>query len=193
MIYLTSNPDKMREAKEFFEKKHGLEVEILNPDFEPVEIQASTCAEVVAYTVKDAAERLGKPVVKSDAGFYADALGGLPGPYSKYFDKQIGIEKFLNLLKDETNRKAKIEHCWAYCEPGKEPKVFIGGSEGTIAEKESGESSRWVDKFFIPEGETRTISAIRDENYEESNKYWGDAKQQLVEYLLNEKKENKND
>ena len=47
MIYLTSNPDKMHEAKEFFEKKHGLKVEILNPDFEPVEIQAETCAEVV--------------------------------------------------------------------------------------------------------------------------------------------------
>lgn len=69
MIYLTSNPDKMHEAKEFFEKKHGLKVEILNPDFEPVEIQARTYAEVVAYTVKDAAERLGKAVVKSDAGF----------------------------------------------------------------------------------------------------------------------------
>ena len=89
MIYLTSNPDKMHEAKEFFDKKHGLKVEILNPNFEPVEIQAETCAEVVAYTVKDAAERLGKAVVKSDAGFYVDALGGLPGPYSKYFDKQI--------------------------------------------------------------------------------------------------------
>lgn len=188
MIYLTSNPDKMHEAKEFFEKKHGLKVEILNPDFEPVEIQAETCAEVVAYTVKDAAERLGKAVVKSDAGFYVDALGGLPGPYSKYFDKQIGIEKFLYMLKDETNRKARIEHCWAYCEPGQEPKVFIGGSDGTIAMEESGKSSRWVDKFFIPDGETRTISAIRDENYEEANKYWGDAKQQLVNYLLNKEK-----
>lgn len=69
MIYLTSNPDKMHEAKEFFEKKHGLKVEILNPDFEPVEIQARTCAEVVAYTVKDAAERLGKAVVNQMLGF----------------------------------------------------------------------------------------------------------------------------
>ena len=64
MIYLTSNPDKMREAKEFFEKKYGLEVEILNPDFEPVEIQASTCAEVVAYTVKDAAAIMGTKETK---------------------------------------------------------------------------------------------------------------------------------
>lgn len=188
MIYLTSNPDKVHEAKEFFEKKYGLEVEILNPDFELVEIQAETCAEVVAYTVKDAAERLGKAVVKSDAGFYVDALGGLPGPYSKYFDKQIGIEKFLHMLGDEINRKARIEHCWAYCEPGQNPKVFVGGSDGTIAMEGSGESSRWVDRFFIPDGETRTISVIRDDNYEEANKYWGSAKQQLADYLINKKK-----
>lgn len=188
MIYLTSNPDKMHEAKEFFEKKCGLKVEILSPDFEPVEIQAKTCAEVVAYTVKDAAERLGKAVVKSDAGFYVDALGGLPGPYSKYFDRQIGTVKFLHMLRDETNRRARIEHCWAYCEPGQEPKVFTGGSSGVIAVEESGNSSRWVDKFFIPDGETKTISAIRDDNYEEANKYWGDAKRQLADYLMDKEK-----
>lgn len=187
MIYLTSNPDKIREAKEFFEKKHGIKVDVPKLDFEPVEVQAETCTEVVAYTVKDAAERLGQPVVKSDAGFYADALGGLPGPYSKYFDKQIGIEKFLKILENEENRGARIEHCWAYCEPGKDPMVFAGGSHGTIAKSPAGKSSRWVDKFFIPDDETRTISEIRDENYEESNKYWGDAKEQLAEYLLKEK------
>lgn len=58
MIYLTSNLDIMREVKKFFEK-HSLKVEIFNSDFEPVEIQAKTCAEVVAYIAKDAAGRLG--------------------------------------------------------------------------------------------------------------------------------------
>lgn len=188
MIYITSNPDKIHEAKEFFEKKHNIKIEALNPNFEPVEIQAETCAEVVAYTAKDAARRLGKPVIKSDAGFYMDALGGLPGPYSKYFDHQIGTEKFLNLLKNEQNRKARVEHCWAYCEPDQEPVVFTGGSEGEIAFVPSGKSSRWVDQFFIPTGETRTISEIRDLDYAEANQYWGDAKEQLLNYLLNHAK-----
>ena len=48
----------MREVKKFFEK-HSLKVEIFNSDFEPVEIQAKTCAEVVAYIAKDVAGRLG--------------------------------------------------------------------------------------------------------------------------------------
>jgi len=183
LTYLTGNPDKVLEAQKYFGEKLGLEIEIMSPDFDLIEIQAKTCAEVVAFTVKYAANKLGEPVMKSDAGFYIDALGGLPGPYSAYFDKQIGVDKFLELFKNEKNRKARIEHCWAYCEPGKEPKVFSGGSTGTIALEASGESSRWLDHFFIPNGETKTISAIRDKDYEKSNVFWGDAKEQLAEWL----------
>lgn len=183
ITYLTTNPDKIYEAQEFFGKKLGINIEIMNPEFKLVEIQAKTCAEVVAFTVKYAADKIGKPVIKSDAGFYIDALGGLPGPYSAYFDKQIGVDKFLELFKDEKNRKARIEHCWAYCEPGKDPKVFSGGSTGIITYKASGESSRWLDKFFIPDGEIETISTIRDKDYLKSNLFWGDAKEQLANWL----------
>lgn len=183
LTYLTGNPDKLAEAQKYFGDKLGLEIEIMEPGFELIEIQAKTCSEVVAFTVKYAADKLNKAVIKSDAGFYIDALGGLPGPYSAYFDKQIGVDKFLELFKDEENRKARIEHCWAYCEPGQDPVVFSGGSTGTIDTKSTGESSRWLDHFFIPDGETESISAIRDKDYEKSNQYWGDAKEQLANWL----------
>ncbi|GMO59593.1 MAG: XTP/dITP diphosphatase [Rickettsiales bacterium] len=183
LVYLTTNPDKIQEAQKYFEERLKLEIEIMNPSFELIEIQAKTCLEVVAFTVKYAADKLGKAVIKSDAGFYIDALGGLPGPYSAYFDKQIGVDKFLELFKNEKNRKARIEHCWAYCEPNKKPVVFSGGSIGTIAMTASGESSRWLDHFFVPDGEIETISAIRDRDYEKSNVFWGDAKEQLAKWL----------
>lgn len=188
IIYLTTNKDKVYEAQEFFGKKLSLNIEIMRPDFELVEIQARTCVEVVSFTAKYAADKINSPVIKSDAGFYIDALGGLPGPYSSYFDKQIGVDNFLKLFKNEKNRKAKIEHCWAYCEPGKNPIVFSGGSTGTIAHKESGISSRWVDKFFIPSGEKETISAIRDKDYKKANMFWGDAKEKLFYWLKENKK-----
>jgi len=187
VIYLTTNKDKAYEAQELFGKKLGIKIEIMKPDFKLIEIQAESCVEVVAFTVKYAADKIGKPVIKSDAGFYLDTLGGLPGPYSAYFDKQIGSNNFLELLKNKKNRKARIEYSWAYCEPGKEPKVFTSGSTGTIAYKSSGKSSRWVDKFFIPTGENETISAIRDKDYKKANVFWGDAKKKLF-YWLKEKK-----
>ncbi len=149
---------------------------------EVVEIQAKTCSEVVAFSVKYAADKLGCAVLKSDSGLYLEALGGLPGPYNAYFDKQIGIEKFLELFKNEENRKARLEHCFAYCEPGKEPIVFSGGGTGTIAYEARGTRGRWHDKFYIPDGENKTLSELREENYEYEASFWGDAKDQFAKW-----------
>ena len=181
ITYLTTNKDKIYEAQRYFGEKLGFEIEIMNPDFELVEIQAKNCSDVVTFTAKYAANKLNKPVMKLDAGFYVDALSSLPGPYSTYFDKQIETDKFLELLKNEKNRKTRIEHCLAYCEPNKEPIVFSGGISGTIAYAPSGESSRWLDHFFIPDGEIETISAIRDKDYEKANRFYGGAKMKLAE------------
>lgn len=187
LIYLTTNPHKMEEANEFFKKKYGFELEIMNPNFEVIEIQAKTCGEVAAFSAKYATEKLNYPVLKSDSGLYIDALGGLPGPYNAYFDKHIGIDKFLELLKNETNRKARIEHTFAYCEPGEEPVVFTGGGTGTIAKEARGTKGRWHDKFYIPDGETRTLSELRDIDYEYEASFWGTAKDDFAKWY----KENK--
>jgi len=189
LIYLTTNPHKVEEANEFFGKKYGFDLEIVNPDFEILEIQAKTCGEVAGFSAKYAADKLGYPVLKSDTGLYLDALGGLPGPYNAYFDKQIGVDKFLEMLKGEKNRKARIEHCFAYCEPGSNPIIFTGGGTGTISRKAKGERGRWHDKFFIPDGETKTLSELRDIDYEREASYWGTAIDDFAKWY----KENKLD
>ena len=175
LLYLTSNQFKYREAAEVLIDQYGFDLEIMDPDFELYEIQAKTCAEVVAFTAKYGANKLGKPCLKSDTGLYLEALGGLPGPYNAYFDKQIGVEKFLSLIKNEKNRKAYIEHCFAYCEPGKEPVVFKGGSTGTVIGEKRGNDGRWHDFFFVPEGETRTLAEIGDQDPVAKASKYGDA------------------
>ena len=182
LIYLTTNPHKVNEANHFFNEKYGFGVEIMNPDFEIIEIQAKTCAEVAAFSAKYAADKLKKAVLKSDAGLDVDALGGLPGPYNAYFDKQIGVEKFLEMLKNEKNRRARIEHCFAYCEPGKEPVIFSGGGTGRIAMKPRGRLGRWHSFFYIPDGETKTLSELQEEDYEKEAKFWGNAIEQFAEW-----------
>ena len=182
LIYLTTNQQKVEEANEFFSKQYGFNIEIVNPDFEILEIQAKTCSEVVAFSAKYAADKLGYAVLKSDTGLYIEALGGLPGPYNAYFDKQIGIEKFLELKKKKKNRKARLEHCFAYCEPNSEPIVFSGGGTGKIAFEPKGVRGRWHDKFYIPEGESKTLSELREEDYEYESTFWGDAKDQFAKW-----------
>lgn len=190
LIYLTTNPGKMQEAEFFLKGKYGIDLEIIKPDFEILEIQAKTCGEVAGFSAKYAAEKLGRPCLKSDSGLYIEALGELPGPYNAYFANQIGIEKFLNMLKSEKNRKARIEDCFAYCEPGKDPVVFCGGGIGSIAYEARGNRGKWHDKFFIPEGETETLSELREEDYEKESKYWGNAKDDFANWYIENKLNN---
>jgi XTP/dITP diphosphohydrolase len=187
IIYLTTNPYKIREAELILRDKYGIEIEAMEPGFEIYEIQAKTCGEVAGFSARYAADKLGKPCLKSDTGLYIDVLGGLPGPYNAYFDKQIGVEKFLKMMEGETNRKARIEHCFAYCEPGKEPIVFAGGGTGTIAYEAKGELGRWHDKFYIPDGETKTLSELRAIDPEKEARFWGTAKYDFAEWYKNNK------
>ena len=182
LYYATTNKHKAEEANESFEKKYGFNIEIIDPDFEILEIQADDCKKVAAFSAKYAADKLNVPILKSDSGIYIEALGGLPGPYNHYFDKQIGVEKFLELFKNETNRKVRLEHCFAYCEPGEEPVVFSGGGTGTISYEARGTRGRWHDKFYIPDGETKTLSELREIDYEKEATYWGDAKDQFAKW-----------
>lgn len=182
LFYLTTNPHKIAEARQFLINTHHLPLQIETPDFPIIEIQATTCAEVAAFSAKYAADKLKAPVLKSDTGLYMDALGGLPGVYNAYFDKQIGIELFLDLIKNISNRKARLEHCFAYCEPEKEPVVFTGGSTGSIAYAPAGSLGRWHDKFYIPDGETQTLSQLRALDYAYESAFYGSALQDFAHW-----------
>lgn len=182
LIYLTKNIGKIEEANRIFKDKYGFEVEIVSPSFDIPEIQAKSCKEVVAFSVKYAAEKLGYPCVKSDSGMYVEALGGLPGPYNSYFDKQIGVEKFLKLIKNENNRNARLEDCFAYCAPGEEPIVFSGGGTGKIAYEAKGTRGRWHDFFYIPDGEIETLSELREKDPEKEASFWGNAIEEFAQW-----------
>ena len=186
-VYLTTNKGKFDEAYHIFKEIYEFDIDIMKPDFEILEIQADNCEEVVSFSVKYACEKLNRPCIKSDSGLYIDALGGLPGPYNHYFDKQIGVEKFLEIFKNEKNRKARLEDCFAYCEPGCEPIVFKGGSTGTISYNSRGKLGRWHDKFYIPDGETKTLSELRELDIDYEAKFWGTAKYDFADWYKKNK------
>ena len=187
VVYLTGNKGKFEEAQRVFNEKYGFDIEIKNPDFEVLEIQAKSCKDVVAFSVKYACEKLKRPCIKSDSGLYIEALGGLPGPYNAYFDKQIGVDKFLEMFKGEKDRRARLEDTFAYCEPGSEPIVFSGGGTGTIAKKAKGNVGRWHDKFYIPDGETKTLSELREKDPDYEAQFWGNAMEDFAKWYRDNK------
>ena len=185
LVYLTTNKYKIEEANRHFVKRHGLKIEIKNPSFRVPEIQAESSIEVVKHSVKYAAEKIKRAVLKSDTALYINYLGGLPGPYNAYFDKQIGIDKFLKMMGDVKERGARLEHSFGFCEPGKDPIIFTGGSRGKISLEARGVRGRWHDLFYIPNGETKTLSQLREEDELYEAQFWGTAINDFVKWYRN--------
>ena len=55
---------------------------------------------------------------------------------------------------------------------------------GIIAYEAKGNRGRWHDKFYIPEGETRTLSELRELDYEYEASFWGNAKDEFAKWYV---------
>ena len=179
ITYVTGNWAKIASAKKFLTP---LGYEIDNIKIETPEIQSDDVAEVAKYSAKWAANELKIPVIKNDTGFFIKHYNGFPGAYMKYIDETLKVDGLLKLMENVEERDAYLKEAIAYCEPGKEPIVFEGITEGSIAYSSSGEYG-WgvIDHVFIPKGEDKTLGNFPDN---ERWDFWSvDAYKRLVDYL----------
>jgi len=125
-----------------------------------VEVQASTVAEVAAYSARVASRKHGKTLIVEDAGLFVDALGGFPGPFSSYVFKTIGIAGLLRLLEEEVARGASFKSAVAYCAPSEEPVVFEGSVRGRILRVPAGSGGFGFDPVFVPKGARKSMAQM---------------------------------
>jgi XTP/dITP diphosphohydrolase len=89
-------------------------------------------------------------------------------------------------MEGRSNRKVIVRDCLAYCEPGKEPVIFVKEHIGTIAlhpviTNKPGNTS--INEIFIPEGYDKVETEIPRE---EMLKFWAkgeDNWKKLAQYL----------
>ena len=100
--------------------------------------------------------KLGGPCITEDTALCFKALNGLPGPYIKYFMKELGHEGLNNLLVGFPTKEA-----WALCTfaysagPGMEPILFEGRTDGNIVPARGSPHFGW-DAAFEPVGTGKT-------------------------------------
>lgn len=181
--FITGNQFKFQIAQKALGK---IGIEVVQQELETPEIQSTDVVEISSFSAKWAADRLGKPVVLTDAGYYIEALNGFPGPYIKYINKWLNSEDLLKLMEGKENRKVIVKVCLAYCEPGKEPKTFLSEVSGTISQKavkpKEG-STTPINEIFIPEGYDKVDSEYPRE---EMVKFWAKGEtywEELADYL----------
>lgn len=123
---------------------------------EPEEVAISKC--------KLAAEHIRGPVLIEDTSLCFNALGGLPGPYIKWFLAKLGPAGLYKMLSGFEDKTANAMCIFAYCSGEKDAKVelFIGKTPGTIVEPRGPNTFGW-DPCFQPEGFKQTYAEMAKE------------------------------
>ena len=88
-----------------------------------------------------------------DTSLCFNALGGLPGPYVKWFLDEMGSAGLYKLLDGHEDKTAvAVCNVGFACGPGADPIVFCGQTHGTIVAPREGEKVFGWDNIFRPQG-----------------------------------------
>ncbi len=156
--FITSNPGKVREAREYLEP---LGVEVKQVHFEYPEIQADTLEEVAEYGAKWLSERIEGPFFLDDSGLFIESLRGFPGVYSAYVYKTLGVWGILKLLEGVSDRRAYFKSVVAYWDGALH--TFEGRVDGEITSEPLGSDGFGFDPIFRPSGFEKTFAEMTTE------------------------------
>lgn len=158
LTFVTSNLHKFEEVSEIAARRG---IKIVHHKTHYTEIQADGLEEIARSSVLEMRDLLGQSCFVEDAGLFVRSLGGFPGPYSNYVFRTLGNRGLLKLMDKEKDRRAEFRSAVGYCEPGKEPKVFMGKVLGTLTTDPRGEKGFGFDPIFVPRGgDGRTFAEL---------------------------------
>ncbi|WP_297497322.1 XTP/dITP diphosphatase [Thermococcus sp.] len=158
LAFITSNPGKVEEAKEYFEP---LGIEVYQLSYSYPEIQADTLEEVAEYGARWLAEKISGPFFLDDSGLFIEALNGFPGVYSAYVYRTLGIGGILKLMEGFSDRSAYFKSIIAYWDG--ELHIFGGRVDGEITAEPRGEGGFGFDPIFRPRGSDKTFAEMTTE------------------------------
>jgi XTP/dITP diphosphohydrolase len=98
-----------------------------------------------------------------DSGLEVEALGGAPGVETARWAQGRHVERILEALAGERDRRARyVCELIALAPDGRELRG-TGTLEGRIAEEARGQAGFGFDPVFVPDGEERTVAELGDE------------------------------
>ncbi|MDR0229185.1 MAG: non-canonical purine NTP diphosphatase [Flavobacteriaceae bacterium] len=187
LIFASNNKNKIKEIK----NQLGDDFEVLSLEDIGCNVDIPETADTIegnALLKADYIKRhYGFDCFADDSGLEVDALNGAPGVYSARYageDKndEANIDKLLDALKEETNRKANFKTVIALHLNG-EQHLFTGIVDGEILQERQGNNGFGYDPIFKAEGMTESFAEI-DINQKNAISHRGKAVSQLVAFLL---------
>ena len=190
IIIATQNPHKVEEIREIARLYgvSGIDFEAIDSslEFDPAE-DGKTFEENSLIKAKEANHLTHTYTLADDSGLCVEALDGAPGIHSARYAEtaQKRIDKLLDALKGEINRKAKFVCAITLINPSGEVEFTARGEcKGEIALSQSGTHGFGYDPVFIVDGTSKTMA---DMSEDEKNKisHRSLAMQKLFEYIKN--------
>ncbi|EED95424.1 hypothetical protein THAPSDRAFT_261492, partial [Thalassiosira pseudonana CCMP1335] len=160
IAFVTGNVMKQREINTIL-ANHESYVNLRILDVDLPEIQGEYVDEAVAKNKAiQGAQLAGGACVVEDTSLEFDALGGMPGPFIKWFQDKLGSEGLYKILIGYEDKSATAVCTLAFCPyPHADPIVFTGRCTGKIVEPVPGRGFGW-DGIFVPTGETEPFSCM---------------------------------
>jgi inosine triphosphate pyrophosphatase len=154
LYFITGNSKKFAEVKAILP-----EVEQMEMDLE--EIQELDAHKIIAAKLFQARSTLrhSSTLMVEDTSLYLDALGGLPGPFIKWFLMTAGSKGLYSMARTFNNFNATAKTIIGYVGEDGEIEFFEGESKGTIVEEQIEPQFGW-DAIFLPEGSAKTYGEL---------------------------------
>ena len=123
------------------------------------------------------------PVIVEDTCLCFNALGGMPGPYIKWFLSALGPEGLPRILSDFDDKTASALCMFGYTESEDEIKVFEGKTSGVIVRPPRGPRDFGWDPIFQPESYDQTYAEM-DKSEKNKISHRGKALGKLKDFLV---------
>ncbi|WEW56291.1 nucleoside triphosphate pyrophosphohydrolase ham1 [Emydomyces testavorans] len=174
--FITGNKNKLAEVQAILSDA----IEVQNKSVDHPEIQGSI-EEIAREKCRNAAKAVNGPVLTEDTALEFNALGGMPGPYIKWFLEKLGHEGLNKLLYAFEDKSAVAICTFAYAAgPDEEPILFQGRTEGKIVPARGPAKFGW-DPIFEFQGTTYAEMDPKEKNMI-SHRY--KALQKLREWIM---------
>lgn len=188
LVFVTGNAKKLEEVLAILgDKFNVISKKIDLPEFqgEPDDISIAKCQEAV--------KQVQGPVIVEDTCLCFNALGGLPGPYIKWFLSKLGPAGLYRMLAGWEDKTAYALCTFAYSTGNADDpiRVFRGKTMGKIVEPRGNTDFGW-DPCFQPDGYDQTYAEL-DSKIKNTISHRSKSLQALAEFFLESNGDDKTD
>jgi non-canonical purine NTP pyrophosphatase (RdgB/HAM1 family) len=173
IFFVTGNTHKFEEAKKIIPF-------LLRKNLDLTEIQSMNPKEIIHAKLLEASKQIDGAIIVEDACVEIDAFRGFPGPFAKYFEKTLGLDRICSLV-ESTGELGITYRCTIGMRIDGKEVFFEGVTRGKVV-RPRGKNGFGVDPIFMPEGKEQSFAEMTQE---EKNKlsHRGKAFRKVEKYL----------